>query len=175
MEGNAPLMTVEMTAPDPVTLRSRLATLAGGDPASEGELRALFTELIRSSEARGEQAVRDVLAMVFEGGHPRWRERGLAVRHLVRAMHALVAGGDMDVDAGATLAVFDPAERRRLCDGLEEFEELFGQAGDVALIRVHAGLELDEIAALQGRTPRETRRDWRFARAWLWNRLRRSE
>jgi len=39
-------------------------------------------------------------------------------------------------------------------------------------LRFFGGLNIDEISALLGCSPRTAKRDWAFARAWLLHRLR---
>ena len=39
-------------------------------------------------------------------------------------------------------------------------------------LRFFGGLNIDEVSALLGCSPRTTKRDWAFARAWLLHKLR---
>jgi RNA polymerase sigma factor (TIGR02999 family) len=41
------------------------------------------------------------------------------------------------------------------------------QAADLVKLRVFAGMTVDEIAQLQGISPRTVKRNWAYARAWL--------
>ena len=52
-------------------------------------------------------------------------------------------------------------------DALLAFEAIDPRAAKVVELRYFGGLEIDEIAELQGTSPATVKRDWTLARAWL--------
>jgi RNA polymerase sigma factor (TIGR02999 family) len=95
--------------------------------------------------------------------HARTRKRakrgGPAVRRQPLLDVADLAG---DVDPDQTLAL-DEAIRR--------LQEQDAQAARVVELRFFAGLSVEETAEVLGVSPRTVKRDWAFARAWLYEAL----
>jgi RNA polymerase sigma factor (TIGR02999 family) len=61
-----------------------------------------------------------------------------------------------------------------LTDQLLDLDEALGrlhaadpQAAELVKLRVFAGMTVDEVAAVQGLSPRTVKRNWAYARAWL--------
>jgi RNA polymerase sigma factor (TIGR02999 family) len=61
----------------------------------------------------------------------------------------------------------DPATLIAFNDLFEQLEQRDPQAGEIAKLRIFAGLTVPEIAAAMGIAPRTVDRQWAFARAWL--------
>lgn len=97
--------------------------------------------------------------------------RQIVVDH-VRARAALRRGGDLQVAALDTTALQAAAEDRDeevlvLDDALNRLAALDAPLAALVEMRFYAGLELAEIAGVQGRSERSLKRDWRRARAFL--------
>ena len=52
-------------------------------------------------------------------------------------------------------------------EALLAFELIDARAAKVVELRFFGGLEIEEIAELQGTSPATVKRDWTLARAWL--------
>ena len=61
----------------------------------------------------------------------------------------------------------DPAELIALNDVFDQLAELDPQAGEIAKLRIYAGLTVPEIAEVLDIGRRTVDRQWAFARAWL--------
>ena len=59
-----------------------------------------------------------------------------------------------------------------LDQAVSELEELDERRARVVVLRYFGGLEVDEVAEVMGVSKTTVERDWRAARAWLWQRLR---
>ncbi len=100
------------------------------------------------------------------------------VLNSVRARSAQRRGGGMRIDALDTQALRVAASEGIGEDVLALDEALGKLAGlepdleHLVELRFFAGLELDEISALVGRSERSLKRDWRRARAFLYAELR---
>ena len=80
-----------------------------------------------------------------------------------------------------TLSAIDLADEQQL-DQILDLDQAFerlaqhdARAADVVRLRFYAGLSEEETAALLGLTTRTVRRDWSYARAWLFDALRERE
>src|ERR1700759_331537 len=56
-----------------------------------------------------------------------------------------------------------------LDDALKEFEQRYPDAAQVVELRFFGGLTNEEVAEVQGCSVARVRRDWEFARTWLYN------
>jgi RNA polymerase sigma factor (sigma-70 family) len=65
----------------------------------------------------------------------------------------------------------DPSEIIALDDAISRLEQQEPHLAAVVRLRFYAGLSLDETAEALGVSPRSVKRDWAFARAWLFRRL----
>lgn len=93
-----------------------------------------------------------------------------------RRRRRLKRGGDFDLEplterlsdrnaesfAGALL---------ELNDALERMQTRYPEAARVVECRYFGGLSVTETAAALGRSPRSVKRDWAFARAWLFEKV----
>lgn len=57
-------------------------------------------------------------------------------------------------------------------DALERLASIDPDQARIVELRFFGGLNVDEIAAVLGRSPRTVKREWRLARAWLYRELR---
>lgn len=97
--------------------------------------------------------------------------RQIVIDHL-RARAALRRGGDRPLASLDTTALQAAAEDRgdqvlALDDALDRLASLDAPLAALVEMRFYAGLELAEIAGVQGRSERSLKRDWRRARAFL--------
>lgn len=74
-------------------------------------------------------------------------------------------------DVADLAGAFDPEQTLALDEAIRRLEELDGQAAHVVKLRFFAGLSVDETAEALGISPRTVKRDWAFARAWLYEAL----
>jgi RNA polymerase sigma factor (TIGR02999 family) len=58
-----------------------------------------------------------------------------------------------------------------LDEALSNLDAIDKQSADVVKLRVFAGMTIDEVAELQGISPRTVKRAWAYGRAWLGRRL----
>jgi len=65
----------------------------------------------------------------------------------------------------------DPDAVLALDDALARLAERDARAADVVRLRFFAGLGVDETAAILEISPRTVKREWTFARAWLFDEL----
>jgi len=65
----------------------------------------------------------------------------------------------------------DPAEIMALDEAISRLEQVEPQAAQVVKLRFFAGLTVQEVAATLGLSERTVKREWQFARAWLFRAL----
>jgi RNA polymerase sigma factor (TIGR02999 family) len=102
-----------------------------------------------------------------------------AMRHILvdraRERVSLKRGGAERIssDAEAVLRVADQTAERtlELDEALRRLQDADARAARLVALHYFAGLSLPEIAALMGLTTRTLNRDWRFARAFLYDLL----
>lgn len=68
-------------------------------------------------------------------------------------------------------AEVDPDEIVALDETIQRLEARDARAGQVVRLRFYAGLSIEETAEALGVAPRTVKRDWTFARAWLYREL----
>ena len=79
-------------------------------------------------------------------------------------------GGDWNRVTLETITIpgsIDPAAMIEFNDLFEQLQEHDSQAGEIARLRIFAGLTVPEVAAALNIAPRTVDRQWAFARAWL--------
>jgi len=103
--------------------------------------------------------------------------RRLLVDH-ARARLAQKRGGEGKRQGGTVLenvaALSDaqpPEEILALDDALSRLGEQDTQAAQVVRLRFFAGLDIEQTAKVMGISPRTVKRQWQFARAWLYREL----
>lgn len=169
-----------------------LARARSGDrDASEQVFSALYDQLhgLAAGQLRGQPLMR-ATSLVHEAwlklegsraldSHDRQHYFAVAARAMrqividhVRARAALCRGGGGEVTALDTTALQAVAAARdeqvlALDAALTRLSQLDPQLAALVEMRFYAGLELTEIAAVQLRSERSLKRDWRRARAFL--------
>lgn len=129
--------------------------------------------------------VNEAYLRLLQGGSTGWDNRGHffasaaeAMRRILvdhaRARGAVKRGGDA---VRVSLAHNPPApetDAETLLDideALREFETIEPEKAALVKLRFFSGLSLEEIAGLTGQSTRTVKRHWRFARAWLYQRI----
>lgn len=159
-------------------------------PLVYGELRALARVHLRSE--RGDHTlqptalVHEAYARMLGGQNPPWTDRGHFFRAAAEAMRRILIeharkrgrikrGGDRvrvtlsgvhlgtDQDADEILA---------LDEAIQRLEEQDPKIADVVRLRFFAGLSVEETAKALEVSERTVKREWSFARAWLYDALR---
>lgn len=99
--------------------------------------------------------------------------RQLLVNRLRAAMTDKRGGGWRrdDFTAALELPIPDQTDLTELDQALRELEAVQPRMAQVVELRYFIGLEMSEIAASLGVTPRTAQRDWATAQAWLRTRL----
>jgi RNA polymerase sigma factor (TIGR02999 family) len=123
------------------------------------------------------------------GGDPNWDSRGHFFGAAARAMRDILVdqarrklavkhGGDrqrVDLDAeshSAPSSIAPPARDMLALDAaITELEALDPRKAQVVMLKYFAGLSHEQIAAATGASLPTINRDWRFARAWLRDRI----
>jgi RNA polymerase sigma factor (TIGR02999 family) len=100
--------------------------------------------------------------------------RQIIVDHARRRLAQKRGGGQspIDLEAAAVIAEHPPEEILALHEALERLQELDPRLARVVELRFFAGFTLEEIGEMQGVSPRTVKRDWRKARALLYESLR---
>lgn len=99
--------------------------------------------------------------------------RRILIDH-ARSKHRIKRGGAIkrDVLDVAELALAeDPTLTLALHDAIQRLEEVDAQAAKVVELRFFGGLSVEETAEALGVSDRTVKRDWQFARAWLFRAL----
>jgi RNA polymerase sigma factor (TIGR02999 family) len=175
-----------------------LSAIDSGDPqAAEQLLPLVYDELRRLAAWRlAREAPSQTLqatALVHEaylrlvGAHePGWNSRGHFFAAAAEAMRRILVdrardrrrlkrGGsrrrqDLDLDA-LTAPDAPPDDLLDLDEALARLDRDDPRAAALVKLRLFAGLTLAQAAAALGVSPRTADADWRFARAWLFERL----
>jgi RNA polymerase sigma factor (TIGR02999 family) len=90
----------------------------------------------------------------------------------------LKRGGDrcrLDLDQVDVAASADDEQLIDLDEALEALAAADGRAADLVKLMFFGGLTLPESAALLGMAQRTAEREWAYARAWLYDRMRRGD
>jgi len=174
-----------------------LSQIDQGDPsAAEQLLPLVYDELRKLAQARMGQTppgqtlqatalVHEAYARLVGEQDPGWEGRGHFFFAAARAMRdilveqarkkgSLKRGGDrrrVDVD-NLELAVEAPADDLLALDeAMEHLKHEHPRKHQVVMLRFFAGLTAEQTAELLGTTSRTVERDWRFARASLYQNL----
>jgi len=81
----------------------------------------------------------------------------------------------VQLDDAIAMAAEEPAELIAVHESLERLAEEHGRQAQVVELRFFGGLTEEETAKMLGISVETVKRDWRFSKAWLANRLRRSD
>src|SRR5262249_40023594 len=129
--------------------------------------------------------VHEAYLRLLGGAYPTWNDRQHFFRAAAEAMRRILvehARGRARVRRGgnsirgtltdlASLTQQDPAEVLALDTAIQRLEEQDATAADIVRLRFFAGLSVEETAAMLDVSERTVKREWAFARAWLFNAL----
>jgi RNA polymerase sigma-70 factor (ECF subfamily) len=168
-----------------------------GDDAALAELTPLVYEELRHLAHRQMGAERSdhtlqTTALVNEAylrladqSNPRWQNRAHFFAVAARAMRRILVsyarsqrsqkrGGGalkMELDEAALVSPEESKEISYLHEALERLATLDSRKAQVVELKYFGGLNYDEMAEVLKISPVTVRRDWRFARAWLYKEL----
>ena len=158
-------------------------------PAVYAELRAKARAHLRYERSdhtlQATALVHEAYLRLLGGAYPNWNDRQHFFRAAAEAMRRILvehARGRARVKRGgnpvrvtltdvASLTQQDPAEVLALDDAIRRLEEQDPTAADIVRLRFFAGLSVEETAAMLDVSERTVKREWAFARAWLFNAL----
>jgi RNA polymerase sigma-70 factor, ECF subfamily len=186
-----------MVSPASHDVTGLLAKWSAGDKEAEGDLFRLVHEELRriarrylarapSGQTLQTSAVVNEAYLRLAGrGGSRWQDRAHFFAVSARAMrHILIdharARGYAKRGGGAARVTFDevavpPAQRAAdvlaLDDALERLADQHPRRAQVVELRYFGGLTNEEIAEVLKVSPATVERDWRYARAWLYQEL----
>ena len=172
-----------------------------GDDAALAKLTPLIYEELRRLAHRQMSAERpdhtlQTTALVNEAYlrladqiHPRWQNRAHFFAVAARAMRRILVsyarsqrsekrGGGavkMELEEAAFVSPEQSKEIIDLHEALERLATLNSRKAQVVELKYFGGLNYDEMAEVLKISPVTVRRDWRFAKAWLHNELRRAD
>jgi RNA polymerase sigma-70 factor (ECF subfamily) len=168
-----------------------------GDDAALAQLTPLVYEELRRLAHRQMAAERtdhtlQTTALVNEAylrladqTNPRWQNRAHFFAVAARAMRRILVsyarsqrsqkrgGGVLKVDLDEA-ALVSPEESKEIVDlheALEQLATLDSRKAQVVELKYFGGLNYDEMAEVLKISPVTARRDWRFAKAWLYTQL----
>jgi RNA polymerase sigma-70 factor, ECF subfamily len=168
-----------------------------GDDAALAELTPLVYDELRRLAHRQMGAERpdhtlQTTALVNEAylrlageTHPRWQNRAHFFAVAARAMRRILVsyarsqrsqkrGGGalkMELDDAALVSPEESKEIIYLHEALETLATLDSRKAQVVELKYFGGLNYDEMAEVLKVSPLTVRRDWRFAKAWLYKEL----
>jgi len=158
-------------------------------PAVYAELRAAARAQLRHERSdhtlQATALVHEAYLRLLSGAYPTWNDRQHFFRAAAEAMRRILvehARGRARVKRGgnpirvtltdvASLTHQDPAEVLALDAAIRRLEEQDPTAADIVRLRFFAGLSVEETAATLDLSDRTVKREWAFARAWLFNAL----
>jgi RNA polymerase sigma factor (TIGR02999 family) len=185
-------------APDAADITRILADLRGADredalnrlfPAVYAELRAAARAKLRYERPdhtlQATALVHEAYLRLLGGAYPTWNDRQHFFRAAAEAMRRILVeyargrarvkrGGNpirvslSDVDSAAH---HDPGEILALDGAIRRLEEQDPKAADVVRLRFFAGLSVEDTAEMLDLSERTVKREWAFARAWLYDAL----
>jgi RNA polymerase sigma factor (TIGR02999 family) len=176
---------------------SLLEKAGGGDAAAlqeifplvYGELRRIASSCLRNAGPDQTMLTTDLVHESFlkliGGKAPTWQNRvhffniaATAMRQILvdhaRARHAGKRGGRqrrVPLDTGIAVADESMDDIAAIDDALKDLERVDQRSSKIVELRFFAGLTNDEIAELLAISSRTVKRDWEFARAWLFKKL----
>ena len=101
--------------------------------------------------------------------------RQILVDHARRSQAEKRGGGKRHAtltEVGSEDERFDVLE---LEDAMQALEQFNARLADVVQLRFFAGLTVEEVAEVLGTSPATVKRDWTYARAWLFDRMARGD
>jgi len=168
-----------------------------GDDAALAELTPLVYEELRrlahrqmGAERSGHTLqttalVNELYLRLADQTNPRWQNRAHFFAVAARAMRRILVsyarsqqsqkrgGGALKIDLDEA-ALVSPEESKEIVDlheALETLATLDSRKAQVVELKYFGGLNYDEMAEVLKISPVTVRRDWKFARAWLYKEL----
>ena len=190
-----------MPSVSPQEVTELLAQWSDGDDAALAELTPLVYEELRDLAHRhmgGERPdhtlqttalVNEAYLRLADQINPRWQNRAHFFAVAARAMRQILVsyarsnraqkrgGGAFKVELDEA-AIVSPEESKAIVDlheALERLGTLDSRKAQVVELKYFGGLNYDEMAEVLKISPVTVRRDWRFARAWLYTQLQNAE
>lgn len=158
-------------------------------PAVYAELRASARAQLRHERSdhtlQATALVHEAYVRLLGGGYPTWNDRQHFFRAAAEAMRRILVeyarrrarvkrGGNpvrVTLTDVASLTERDPTEVLALDSAIRRLEDQDPMAADIVRLRFFAGLSVEETAAMLDLSERTVKREWAFARAWLFNAL----
>jgi RNA polymerase sigma-70 factor, ECF subfamily len=174
-----------------------LVRWSGGDDDALRELTPLIYEELRRLAHRQMGAERtdhtlqttalanEAYLRLADQTHPRWQNRAHFFAVAARAMRRILVsyarnrryekrgGGALKIELDET-ALVSPEESKEIIDlheALERLASLDSRKAQVVELKYFGGLNYDEMAEVLKISAVTVRRDWRFAKAWLYTEL----
>ena len=153
------------------------------------QLRAAARAQLRSERSdhtlQATALVNETYLRLLSGAYPTWHDRQHFFRAAAEAMRRILVeharrrarikrGGNpirvtlSDADA---VSERDPVEILALDSAIRRLDSLDPMAGDIVRLRFFAGLSVEETARMLELSERTVKREWAFARAWLYDAL----
>jgi len=174
-----------------------LTRWSDGDDAALTELTPLvYEELLRLAHHHmgGQRSnhtlqttalVNEVYLRLADQSNPRWQNRAHFFALAARAMRRILVsyaraqrsekrgGGSVkiELDEAALVSPEESKEIVELHEALERLATLDSRKAQVVELKYFGGLSYDEMAEVLKISPVTVRRDWRFAKAWLYTEL----
>ncbi len=184
-----------MTGPQPTEVTRLLALAGAGEKEAADELLPLvYSELRSLAEHRlaklppGQTLqptalVHEAYVRLVEGGDIGWEGRGHFFGAAARSMRDILVdrarakarvkhGGDrkrVALDQAVVGADDDPVDFLALDAAMQELAKLDERKHEVVMLRYFAGLTVEETARALGLSSKTVKRDWSFARTWLYD------
>ena len=175
-----------------------LDAMGHGDPEAAAKLLPLVydelhhlaaTKMARERPGQTLQTtalVHEAYLRLFGGGEPCWENRRHFFAAAAEAMRRILVesarrkgrrkrGGDLDrvdLEGVEAIAAYEPEDLLDLDEALATLTEESPRKADLVKLRYFAGLSLEEAAGCLDISRQTADRDWAYARAWLYERLR---
>lgn len=175
-----------------------LQNLKRGDPAAEAklisvvydELRGLAAHYMRRERPdhtlQATALVHEAFLRLTEHRNVSWQGKGhffgvaahimrrILIDHARGRLRAKRGGGGQKVslDEGLLLTEARSAELLALNNAIDRLAKLDPRQARIVELRFFGGLSVEETAEVVGISPKTVKRDWSFARAWLYEDLR---
>jgi len=188
---------MDMPSPSPQTVTQLLADWRNGNDAALTELTPLVYEDLRGlahhymSSQRADHTlqttafVHEAYLRLADQTNPNWQTRAHFFAVAARAMRQILVnyaksyrsqkrgGGALKVELDETALVSQGQSREivELHEALEQLAALDSRKAEVVELKYFGGLNYDEIAEVLKISPVTVRRDWEFAKAWLYTEL----
>jgi RNA polymerase sigma factor (TIGR02999 family) len=184
--------------PSPQEVTQLLAVWSQGDGAALTKLTPLVYEELRrlahyhmggqrpDHTLQTTALVNEAYLRLADQTNPNWQNRAHFFAVAARAMRQILVnyaksygtqkrgGGVLKVELDEA-AIVSPQQAREIVDlheALERLATLDSRKAEVVELKYFGGLNYDEMAEVLKISPVTVRRDWRFAKAWLYTELR---